>query len=292
MVVSFLSYQQFEKGSSALTLQAYQTDLCQFEQYLADVFQTETQKAGRNEIRSWMVALHESGISANSITRKLASLRAYFKFLLREGHIAENPTESIQKPKVPKKLPVVVQENRLDMLLEGDAFPPGFEGLRDKVIIELLYGTGIRRAEIIGLKVSDIDLSEGWLKVLGKRNKERIAPLHSGLCRLLGIYLEERKLHFKGIGEPWLLFTSKGEQTYPMFIDRIVKKYLRLTGPLEKASPHVLRHSFATHLLDHGADLYAIKEALGHTSLAATQVYTHTSVEKLKEVYKKSHPRS
>ncbi len=292
MVVSFLTYQQYEKGSSVHTLAAYRSDLLQFEQYLFDVFQQNTIQAGRNEIRSWMVWLHEKGVSANSISRKLATLRSYYKYLEREGQLEHNPTEHIQKPKVPKKLPVVVQEKKLFDLLEGEVFAADFEGLRDRVIIELLYGTGIRRGELISLKVSDLDLENGWLKILGKGNKERVAPLHEDLRKLMIKYVTQRKLEFPDNRTTWLLVTRKGEQTYPMFIDRVVKKYLNLTGSLEKASPHVLRHSFATHLLDHGADLYAIKEALGHSSLAATQVYTHTSIEKLKEVYKKTHPRS
>jgi len=292
MVVSFLTYQQFEKGGSIHTLAAYRSDLLQFEQYILDFFQKTSIEASRNELRSWMVWLHETGVSANSISRKLASLRSYYKYLLREGHIDLNPTEHIQKPKVPKKLPVVVQESKLSELLEGQVFSADFEGLRDRTMIELLYGTGIRRGELIGLKISDIDVENSWIRVLGKRNKERIAPLHNELRKLLLHYVEEREKEMVNNQTHWLFVTQKGEQTYPMLINRIVKKYLNLTGALEQASPHVLRHSFATHLLDHGADLYAIKEALGHSSLAATQVYTHTSVEKLKEVYKKTHPRS
>jgi integrase/recombinase XerC len=291
MVNSFLSYIEFEKRYSQHTLTSYKTDLEQFSTYLTTSYQiSNPAEANYNIIRSWILSLVENEISAKTINRKIACLRSYYKFLLKKGTITKDPTLKIKTPKVKKSLPVFVEEENMAKLLNQFEFDEGFEGFRDKLILEFLYGTGVRLSELINIKEVDINGFESTVKVLGKGNKQRIIPINKTLLELIDIY-KNKKREAMVVNE-FLIVTDNGEQSYPMFIYRIVKKYLSLITTAEKKSPHVLRHTFATHLLNKGADLNAIKDLLGHSSLAATQVYTHNSIEKLKAIFDQAHPKS
>ena len=245
------------------------------------------------EIRYYLATLMEAGLEASSVNRVLSSLRTYYKFLQREGLHAENPTALVKALKTKKKLPVVVQEDKLDWLLDHESvFTNDFSGQRDRLVIELLFGTGMRLSELIHLTESDINFYEQTVKVLGKRNKERIVPMLRPLRQQIEKYLILKKLENFDNNSLTLVVTNKGKQAYPMFVYLIVTRYLSLITSQQKKSPHVLRHSFATALLNKGADLNAIKELLGHANLVATQVYTHNSVERLKTIYKQAHPKA
>ncbi|MCH8317670.1 MAG: tyrosine-type recombinase/integrase [Bacteroidetes bacterium] len=291
MIDSFLKYIQYEKRYSRHTITSYKTDLSQFTNYLSDVYEfSDLRKADYHIIRSWIVFLVESGMVARSVNRKIASLRAFYKFLQKNNHISSNPVAKIIAPKIKKKLPTFIEQQNLAALLDDFEFSDDLAGIRDKLVLELLYGTGIRLAELIETKHEDINYFERSIKVLGKGNKERIIPLNTSLLNTIKIYCDKKNADFDAA--PYLIITDKGEKCYPKFIYRVVKKYLNLITTAEKKSPHVLRHSFATHLLNKGADLNAIKELLGHSSLAATQVYTHNSIEKLKTIFDKAHPKA
>ncbi len=240
-----------------------------------------------------MVALMDQGNEAKTINRKISSLRSFYKFLQRNDLIKGNPMIQVRSPKIPKRLPVVITEQKMDTLLDGGFdFVDGFPGLRDRLIIELLYGTGIRLAELVGLKDNDVDVYEQQIRVLGKRNKQRIIPVHSALAKLIEDYkIQKLSQNFDNKSKT-LIVTDNGKDVYPKFVYRTVKTVLSTVSTHDKRSPHILRHSFATSLLNRGADLNAIKELLGHSSLAATQVYTHNSVEKLKAIYKQAHPKA
>jgi integrase/recombinase XerC len=243
-------------------------------------------------IRSWIVTLVEQQLDPSSINRKIACLRSFYKFLLRQEVITSNPTAKLKILKTPKRLPHFVLENDMVSMLDNQGrFEMNFSGLRDQVIIELFYGTGMRLSELLSLKISQVNHAERTLKVLGKRNKERIIPFTSQLETVLQAYLKARQKEFS-IENDLLIVTDTGEKGYPMFIQRIVKKYLRAYSSVEKKSPHVLRHTYATHLLNKGAEINAVKDLLGHSSLAATQVYTHNSMEKLKRVFDQAHPKA
>ena len=246
-----------------------------------------------HDIRSWIVDLLDKQTEPRSVQRKLSTLRTFYKFLQREMLVEANPTLQVKAPRVSKKLPVFIEDSNLNSLLDNaEMFGEGFEGLRDRVVLELLFGTGIRLAELITLSDADVNLYEQTIKVFGKRSKERIIPVNVSLMKLLKQYIEEKsKQNFQNLSQK-LLVTSEGKAAYPKLIYRIVNKYLAYISTNEKKSPHVLRHSFATSLLNKGADLNAIKELLGHASLAATQVYTHNSVERLKTIYKQAHPKA
>lgn len=287
----FLKYLQFEKRYSEHTVVAYRADLDQFVQYMNEVvedfgFGHVTYK----QVRQWVVHLMDQGISPRSVGRKLTALKSFYKFLMQNQLAEDNPAKLVTVPKTHVKLPTFVQEDQLDFLLDHDFFAPDFEGQRDKVIISLLYGTGIRLAELRDLEFRNVDLSGYTVKVLGKRNKERIVPFPKEVAKIIDDYYKIRK-DISG-NSKYLLLTFKGEQVYDKLIYRVVNKYLSNVTTVAKKSPHVLRHSFATHLLNRGADLNAVKELLGHSDLSATQVYTHTSFEKLKEIYKQAHPRA
>lgn len=287
----FLKYLQFEKRYSNHTIVAYQNDLDQFIQYMNEsVGAFQFNDVTRHEIRGWVVHLMSEGVSSRSVNRKLATLKSFYKYLMREGIAEANPAQMVTVPKVRKKLPVFVQEEQMNQLLDLGFFSDDFEGKRDKVIVSLLYGAGVRLAELKGLTLNNVDLNGYTIKVLGKRSKERIVPFPKEVSKIISEYLEIRE----GINgkSQFLLLTSKGEQVYDKLVYRVVNKYLAMVTTAAKKSPHVLRHSFATHLLNHGADLNAVKELLGHANLSATQVYTHTTFEKLKEIYKQAHPRA
>ncbi|HCS21605.1 MAG TPA: integrase [Bacteroidetes bacterium] len=288
----FLNYLESEKKYSSHTLTAYRNDLHQFAEFLKDQYDVDQcHLILAPMIRSYIAELMQGGMLARSINRKISSLKSFFKYSLQQGRIQQNPMKKVVSPKTSKRLPVVVEQAKMEQLL-GDA--PGetdsFSSWRDFLVLELLYGTGIRLSEAIGLKESDLRLDSQTIKVLGKRNKERIIPITGGLADLLRGYIIVKQR--EGFQSEQLLLTDKGLPAYPKLIYSIVKDHLGTVSTMKKRSPHVLRHSYATHLLDNGAELNAIKELLGHSNLAATQVYTHNSIERLKEVYRKAHPKS
>lgn len=293
MLDSFLKYLEYEKRYSKHTLTSYNNDLRQFQAHLSNAGTDSTLgDANHYQVRSWVIELVEDGLQPKSINRKIASIRSFYKYLLRQGKIKKDPTTKVKVLKASKKLPQFVSENDILSLLDKSEFDKGFSGLRDRLVLELLYGTGIRLAELISLKSSNVNIINSTLKVLGKRNKERVIPFSKSLGELIGEYSTERKKLFQQNENDALILTDSGKSVYPMFVYRLVKKYLNLFTTIDKRSPHVLRHTFATHLLNKGAELNAVKDLLGHTSLTATQVYTHNSLEKLKSVFDQAHPKA
>jgi integrase/recombinase XerC len=291
----FISYIKYEKRYSPHTVAAYESDLAQFFKHLnhPEEVITHPGEITHHHIRNWMVEMMEHDITGRSVNRKIATLRKYFKFLLQGDIIKATPTARIQTPKISKQLPVVVEEEKLSRLLDNnEVFTTDFKGRRDKLIIELLFGTGMRLAELTGLTETDVNTYEGTVKVLGKRNKQRIIPLNKELKQLLQEYLLLKKCEIFANKSLKLIVTDKGADTYAKMIYLTVQKYLSHISTQDKKSPHVLRHTFATSLLNKGADLNAIKDLLGHASLSATQVYTHNSVERLKSIYKQAHPKA
>ena len=287
----FINYLQYEKRFSFHTVNNYQTDLAQFIEFL-DSIEISAEELRHSHIRTWMMDLIESGRDPKSVNRKLSALRTYFKFLQRESLIAQNPMSQVQGPRVAKRLPVVVEEQKLSDLLDSpDCFGDDFAGLRNRVVVELLFGTGMRLSELLGLKDTDIDTYHQQLKVLGKRSKERLIPLAKPLLQLLDEYIAQKKALFD-TPTAVLIVTDKGRPAYQKLIYTIVKTVLSEISTQQKRSPHILRHTFATSLLNRGAELSAIKELLGHANLSATQVYTHNSVERLKSIYKQAHPKA
>lgn len=291
MVETFLKYLSFEKRYSAHTLAAYEKDLQQFSNFLKFEFEiSDLSEVKHPHIRGWVASIVEEDISPKSVNRKIATLKSFYKFLLGRGYVSLNPTTQIKPLKTEKSLPTFVKENEVVHLLDQIEFTKDFAGTRDRVLLELLYATGMRLSELIGLKVSDINTYENTLKVLGKRNKERVIPIGNAMISLVQEYLPLREQ--LNPSENRLLLTDSGDKLYPMFVQRKVKHYLTAVTTISKKSPHVLRHTFATHLLNKGADLNAVKDLLGHTSLAATQVYTHNSIEKLKAAFDQAHPKA
>ncbi|SDL98645.1 integrase/recombinase XerC [Daejeonella rubra] len=288
----FIRYLQFEKRFSPHTVTAYKKDLDQFSEFIVSV-EPELLKITHQHIRTWIVKLMDQGIEARTINRKISALRSFYKFLQREELIENSPMIHVRAPKIPKRLPVVITEQKMDILLDAkDVFSNDFTGIRDRLVIELLYGTGMRLAELVNLSDNDINVYEQQIKVLGKRNKERIIPISNSLAKLIGDYkLQKLSRNFDNKSST-LIVTNEGKNVYPKFIYRTVNLVLSFISTHDKKSPHILRHSFATSLLNRGADLNAIKELLGHSSLAATQVYTHNSVERLKSIYKQAHPKA
>ena len=286
-IENFLNYLKFEKRYSDHTLVAYKTDLNQFISFILLEFEIENFKeVSHSIIRSWISSLLDSGISSRSVNRKITTLKSLFKFLLLEDIITENPTQKIVSPKNSKKLPVFLDESKMVDLFEEMNFPATFEGERDKLILDVFYMTGIRLIELINLNLSDIDFQKSILKVIGKRNKERIIPLAPVLLDSLKNYSQNNNINN-------ILFVNhKGDKLTPKKVYVIVNKYLSMISSLEKKSPHVLRHTFATHMLNNGADINSIKEILGHANLSATQVYTHNTIDRLKSIYKQAHPRA
>ncbi len=288
---SFINYLSFEKRASAHTITAYKKDLEQFFQYLQKQYQIqEPQQVQHTFIRSWMAHLMESRISAKAINRKLSSLRSFFTYLIKQGKIDKNPLSKIIAPKIPKRLPVFVPKKSIDELLDNVHFSDDFTGKRDKLIFEIFYHTGIRVSELVNIKHTDIDEDNKTIKVLGKRNKERIIPIQQSLLEKINDFIKYTKSNFKAT-DNYLLLTNKGKKIYPRLVYSIVNTYLSRVATVTQKSPHILRHTFATHMLENGADINAIKELLGHSSLSATQIYTHNTIEKLKNVYDKAHPR-
>ncbi|MEO1254584.1 MAG: tyrosine-type recombinase/integrase [Bacteroidota bacterium] len=292
MVEIFLKYLSFEKRYSQHTLEAYKKDLQQFSDFLHSEFEIDNLILAKHiHIRGWIISLTEQDLSARSVNRKIATLKSLYKFLLAREYVESNPTTQIKPLKTEKSLPSFIKEDEIVRLLDNNVeFDDDFVGNRDRLMIELLYATGIRLSEIQGLLEKDVNFYEKTIRVLGKRSKERIIPIGDPLIKVIKQYLKlKAELN---IVEDKLLVTDTGKPMYPMFIYRKVKKYLGAVTTMNKQSPHVMRHTFATHLLNKGADLNAVKELLGHTSLAATQVYTHNSIEKLKEAFEQAHPKA
>ncbi|NTW25355.1 MAG: tyrosine-type recombinase/integrase [Lentimicrobium sp.] len=289
---SFYQYIQLGKRYSAHTVAAYKSDLAQFGEYISSSYGiSSNSEITHSMVRSWLASLIDSGLTSRSVNRKLSTLKAYFRFLLREGLINDNPVSKAVSLSIPSRLPVFASVTEMESVFHTNHAEDSFSMRRDLLVLEILYCTGIRLSELINLRLQDVDRSAMTIKVTGKRNKQRIIPVTRQLIKLIDEYLLSRA----GIVNPGILeiiVTDQGKKAYPVFIYRKVKHYLTLAGVKGVKSPHVLRHTFATHMLNEGADLNAIKEILGHANLAATQVYTHNSIEKLKSIYKLAHPRA
>lgn len=291
MVKDFLSYLQHEKNYSLHTVEAYRRDLDQIKTFLESDYETELDRASFQSLRTWMMVQMNEGVTPSSIRRKISALKSYYKWLKRTNQNFVDPTVKLVLPKMAKRLPEFVEESSLLELELSEASNNPFEAARDAAIVDLFYHTGIRSAELRGVKMDSVRISSKELKVFGKRKKERIVPLSDSMVSLLQSYLKERDQLEKIEDQDYFFLTQKGKKLYPKLVYRIVNDYLSRVSSVKKKSPHVLRHTFATHMLNKGADINAIKELLGHSSLAATQVYTHNSVEQLLKVYKSSHPK-
>ena len=289
----FIEYLEFEKKYSPHTVLAYRRDLETFFDFASIGYEySEIKTVNYAVIRSWIVSLVDQGVSNRSINRKISSLRSYYKYLLKTKQIEAHPLAKHKALKTSKKLQVPFSEKEIDDVIKLLSEEKGFEGLRNRLIVELFYATGMRRAELVNLKRSQVSLSTKTIKVLGKRNKERVIPLLPSVTLTINAYLEERAQLPLIVDESYLLLSEKGVKIYETLVYRVINSYFSKASEKVKKSPHILRHSFATHLLNDGADLNAVKELLGHASLASTQVYTHTSMAQLKQVYKNSHPRN
>ncbi|QIA09399.1 tyrosine-type recombinase/integrase [Draconibacterium halophilum] len=288
---SFINFLKYEKRYSPHTVKAYKKDLDRFVEFCTKmVGDFIVNDVDLKLLRSWVVFLMENDYSPRSVSRMVTAVKSFYNYLLREQIVDSNPAVNVPLPKIRKKLPNFVEENNLNHLLDDDLFDKGFRGKRDKLIISLFYGTGIRLAELMNLKDQDFNTVEYLIKVLGKRNKERIIPYPREINQLFNDYVKVRNEEIVN-NNGYLFVTEKGKQIYEKLVYRVVKNNLSRVTSLEKKSPHVLRHTYATHLLNNGADLNAVKELLGHANLAATQVYTHTTFEKLQQSYKQAHPR-
>ena len=289
----FIDYLLLEKNYSSHTITSYNKDLESFGEFILDEYQTNSiDQVHYSQIRNWIVSLVDNGISNRSVNRKISSLNAYYKFLLKTETITVNPLAKHKALKTNKNVQIPFSEQEMNVVLDELALETDFEGLRNKLIVELFYATGIRRIELIQIKLSDIDLHNKTLKVLGKRNKERYIPLINSVIDSLNAYMTERNSLSFIKDKNHLFLTKKGLKIYETLVYRIINDYFSKASSKVKRSPHILRHSFATHLLNQGANLNAVKELLGHSSLAATQVYTHNSIAELKKVYSNTHPRS
>lgn len=290
---SFFNYLEFEKRYSQHTLTSYQNDINQFEGFLSRQFELEDfLLAKHTHIRTWIVHMMQNDITAKSINRKISSLKSFYNFLKKQELIKKSPMIKIIAPKVGKRLPKYVDAGSIDQLLAPSLFTEGFEGERDALIIDVLYSTGIRRAELINLKDKDVNYYNNNIKVLGKGSKERLIPVTKQLLERISIYSKMKYAEFEKLDHDYLVVTDTGKKLYPKYVYNKVKKYLSQVTTMDKKSPHILRHTFATHLANNGAELNAIKALLGHSSLAATQIYTHNTIEQLKSVYKKAHPKA
>jgi len=294
IIQSFLSYLQFEKRYSSHTILAYEEDLQQFFTYLHEQFnmpEPALAEIAPAFIRSWLASLKEAKNSAKTINRKISSLKSFFKYHMRTGQLEQSPMTTIVSPKIPKRLPVYVEQKDTDTLFNHVEFPDDFTGKTDRLILLVFYNTGMRLSELVNLKESQVNAAAGSIKVLGKGNKERVIPVSPALIQEINAYIALKNT----VGCPdrvYLFINDKGRKLSTRYVYLAVKKYLSLVTTIDKKSPHVLRHTFATHLTNNGADLNAVKELLGHSSLAATQIYTHNTIEKLKDIYKKAHPKA
>lgn len=290
---SFLQYLEYEKRYSANTLIAYKNDLLQFSDFLKKTYDfDEVLNVRHPHIRSWLVSLMEEGIGSRSINRKLSALKTFFKFQLRKNAIEQDPMGKVISPKMAKRLPVFINKNQMELLWSGYDFGKKFNGARNRLVFELLYGTGMRVSELVNLSEKNVDMYNQALKVLGKGNKERIIPISKEVKHLIAGYVDLRNKTFPSESFSSLIVSDTGKKMYSRSVYNIVNMILKQITTVEKKSPHVLRHTFATHMLNNGAEINAIKELLGHSSLAATQVYTHNTIDKLKDIYRKAHPKA
>jgi integrase/recombinase XerC len=293
-IASFLSYLQFEKRYSSHTIIAYEEDLQQFFTYLHEQFsmaEPALAEIAPSFIRSWLASLKEAKNSAKTINRKISSLKSFFKYHLRTGQLDQSPMTTIVSPKIPRRLPVYIEQKDTNTLFQHVEFPDDWSGKTDRLILSIFYNTGMRLSELVNLKESQINSAANTIKVLGKGNKERVIPVSPALIQEINEYVALKNT-LEAPDRAYLLINEKGRKLYARYVYLAVKKYLSLVTTIDKKSPHVLRHTFATHLTNNGADLNAVKELLGHSSLAATQIYTHNTIEKLKDIYKKAHPKA
>lgn len=289
MVNSFLQYIQYEKKYSSCTVFSYQNDIDQFQNFLSENYSLSIEQTELKHIRNWIIQLKQDNIKSSSVNRKISALKSLFKYGLKNNHIKSNPCLKLQSLKTPKKLPSFFKESELEAVLDSDKnLENNFADLRNNIILEILYQTGIRRGELIGIKDSDFNFFSLTLRILGKGNKERVIPISKGLKEKVEEYINIKNQIFNS---PYFIVTDNGEQAYPNLIYRTIKNSMSCVSSLQKKSPHVIRHSFASSLLNNGAEISAVKELLGHANLAATQIYTHTSYEQLKKTYKQAHPR-
>jgi integrase/recombinase XerC len=292
-IKNFLDYLKYQKRYSQHTIVSYETDLVSFLSFLEKQFEeTELKNIKPAFVRSWLAQLKSEDNSSKTINRKISSLKTFFKYHLRQGAIEVSPMTTVVSPKQNKRLPQYVEKKDTDTLFSHVEFTDDWTGKTESLILKLLYNTGMRQAELIGLKEQQIDFAKSSLKVLGKGSKERIIPISSELLVSLKQYINDKKKELQNPDQTHLLVRENGEKLYPKWVYNSVKKYLSLVTTIDKKSPHILRHTFATHLSNNGADLNAVKELLGHSSLAATQIYTHNTIEKLKDIYKKAHPKA
>jgi integrase/recombinase XerC len=290
-VNAFLAYLQFEKRYSLHTITAYSNDLVQFFDFIETQYdKVPLEQISGSMVRSWLAGMKETEMTGKSLNRKISSLKSFFKYQIRQECLVKSPMETVISPKITKRLPAFVAEQDMEQLLANLSFAEGWKGYTEKMVIQLFYATGMRLSELILCKESQLDASKSVIKVLGKGNKERILPISKNLAQELANYISEKPDVAKG--NPHIFVTEKGKSLQARAVYSFVKFYLSQVTTLQKKSPHVLRHSFATHLMNNGADLNAVKELLGHASLAATQVYTHNTIEKLKEVFAKAHPKA
>jgi len=292
-IQTFLDYVKFEKRYSQHTITAYKNDLEQFFDYLNGQYGvTALNEIAPAFIKSWLASLKEDKMSSKSLNRKISSLKSFFKFQLKSGGITVTPMWSVTSPKISKRLPQFVKETEMKDLFQYLSFPDDWQGKTDRLAISLFYQTGMRLSELVNLKESHIDKDRNSIKVIGKGNKERIIPLNPNLTLEIADYMNSKRTSFEKFDNLYLLVNKEGKKLYTKYVYLHVKKYMAEVTTLAKKSPHILRHSFATHMMNHGADLNAVKELLGHSSLAATQVYTHNTIEKLKDIHKKAHPKA
>lgn len=290
-ITNFIHFLRFEKRYSPHTIAAYQRDLIQFKDFLATEYQlSDVAYVSHFHIRGWLAGIKEDKQDARTINRKISTLSSFYKFLRREGVVLKNPVRQLHSQRVPERLPSYLKEPEAEKMMEEVDFAEGFKGFTDRLICELLYATGMRRAELLQLKEKDIEWSLKQIRILGKGNKERLVPVSPALLDTLRDYIHQKK-QLEAYDSNYLLNMENGQPVYAMYVYRTVKNHMRDVTTLQKKSPHVLRHTFATHLLNNGANIQAIKDLLGHSSLAATQVYTHNNIEKLKQVHKQNHPR-
>jgi len=288
---AFLAYLQFEKRYSLHTITAYSNDLVQFFDFVATQYDDlPYHQVTGTMVRSWLASRKEAEMTGKTLNRKISSLKSFYKYQVQQGNLAKSPMETVISPKISKRLPSFIAENDMEQLFINLSFAEGWKGYTEKVVIQLFYATGMRLSELIQCKEKQLDVSKKIIKVVGKGNKERILPLSPELALALKKYISEKPKEANG--NPYLFVTEKGKALQPKAVYTFVKFYLAQVTTIQKKSPHVLRHSFATHLMNNGADLNAVKELLGHSSLAATQVYTHNTIEKLKEVFAKAHPKA
>lgn len=290
---AFQKYLQLEKNYSIHTVNAYVNDLLFFKEFLKTNFEQETlEDVNYNMIRSWIVFMVDKEMSNSSVNRKIASLKSFYKFLLKIKQVSSSPLLKHKSLKTPKILQIPFSEKELDNVLNEIKYPDGFDGVRDKLIIDLFYTTGIRRSELIGLKLQNVNSSNATIKVLGKRNKERILPILPIISKQINLYLSERARLEQVKDNEYFFLMLKGVKLNDSFVYRLINYYFSNVSEKVKKSPHILRHTFATHMLNNGADLNSVKELLGHSSLASTQIYTHSSLSELKKVYGEAHPRN